>query len=44
MKTFILITILSLIWIDSFGQKVNQLKETFNFLAKPDSIIAQHHV
>lgn len=41
MKTFILITFLSLIWIDSFGQNENEMKESFNFLAKPDSIIAE---
>lgn len=40
MRTFIQIAILSIIWIDSFGQNGNQSIESFNFLAKPDSIIA----
>lgn len=41
MRNFIQIAILSLIWIDSFGQNGNQSIESFNFLAKPDSIISE---
>lgn len=41
MKLFICVSILTIIWIELFSQNTNQSIETFNFSAKPDSIISE---